>query len=557
VSLGIVVLVSVIIFPCDIAAQTLDTINENERTLSGNISPHFNVGKNPRAILVDDDTNKVYVANSDSNNVSMIDIKTMKVSNIRVGENPVDIDHIGQEFYVANSGSHSISVIDGNTLNVTHTIPVGHSPVGILAVGNKVYVANSGSNSISVIDRNTMKATANISAGANPDISINHLTKIIYVAYEIYGSTSTVSSGAVIAIYGKTDKVLVGATFNANPFNAGRIKCINIEAPTNQYFYVGSDTNCIAEPSKGFQFSSWVENLEGNSTRTVSASLSDSPLDRLLRFIHIIPEDNSTLLNVNHYGIFTANFKESPPPLPPEYWGTLFGVIVTSLVATLFIPTITGWMKAKRQHRSLSHFKNSIDSLNNSGDVDQNNNNEDLNKLKKGIVYTPSTGNQNISHTSDLDDVKTRVTDAYTKGKINELQYGILKDEVTQKYEERFTKIISVLETESLYQSNDEYIYNLDRIKREITDAHIKGKITDLQHKILDKILSTCFQYIFNKKIDSLNGKLDQKHGANTQDLESIKNDITYAYAEGKINELHYNLLNQKISDYQKKTGIY
>ncbi|HET7345126.1 MAG TPA: hypothetical protein VFJ05_04555 [Nitrososphaeraceae archaeon] len=56
------------------------------------------------------------------------------------------------------------------------------------------------------------------------------------------------------------------------------------------------------------------------------------------------------------------------------------------------------------------------------------------------------------------------------------------------------------------------------------------------------KKLSTCYQQRFIKTLDSLNGKVD---------MDAIKNDITSAYAEGKINELHYNLLNKEISDHE------
>ena len=56
--------------------------------------------------------------------------------------------------------------------------------------------------------------------------------------------------------------------------------------------------------------------------------------------------------------------------------------------------------------------------------------------------------------------------------------------------------------------------------------------------------ISMLYEKIYKKRIDSLNGK---------GDLDAVKNDITSAYAEGKINELHYNLINEKISDYDKK----
>ena len=49
-----------------------------------------------------------------------------------------------------------------------------------------------------------------------------------------------------------------------------------------------------------------------------------------------------------------------------------------------------------------------------------------------------------------------------------------------------------------------------------------------------------------NNLSDKNNGKL----------LETIKIDIADTYAKGKINELHYNLLNKKILDYENSHSI-
>ncbi len=61
-----------------------------------------------------------------------------------------------QSLYVANSGSDTVSVIDPSTQTVIKTIPLapGSSPWGIAATpnGRKVYVVNSGNGTVSVID---------------------------------------------------------------------------------------------------------------------------------------------------------------------------------------------------------------------------------------------------------------------------------------------------------------------------------------------------------------------------------------------------------------------
>ncbi|MGC8630688.1 MAG: YncE family protein, partial [Thermoplasmata archaeon] len=65
----------------------------------------------------------------------------------------ITVDPVTNMVYVVNSGSNNMSVINGNTNQIVTTIAVGKEPGGV-AVDTKtdiVYVANSGSNNISVV----------------------------------------------------------------------------------------------------------------------------------------------------------------------------------------------------------------------------------------------------------------------------------------------------------------------------------------------------------------------------------------------------------------------
>ena len=78
----------------------------------------------------------------------------------------IAVNPAGTRVYVANSGSNSISVIDTTSNTVINTVDVGEEP-GHLAVnlaGTRVYVTNSASNSICVIDTssNTVIDTINV-----------------------------------------------------------------------------------------------------------------------------------------------------------------------------------------------------------------------------------------------------------------------------------------------------------------------------------------------------------------------------------------------------------
>jgi YVTN family beta-propeller protein len=87
-----------------------------------------------------------------------------KIKDINVGQRPAYIgsyntkQHLWEgrsnTIYVANSGSDSISVIDGTTMTKIKDIPVGKHPnyISFSIFSNTIYVANSGSNTISVIN---------------------------------------------------------------------------------------------------------------------------------------------------------------------------------------------------------------------------------------------------------------------------------------------------------------------------------------------------------------------------------------------------------------------
>jgi hypothetical protein len=67
--------------------------------------------------------------------------------------------------------------------------------------------------------------------------------------------------------------------------------------PLIAFFYVSPGTKCIAKPSKGFEFSSWGEILDDNSTRTINASTtSGSPLSAFLDMFNFKSSDPASIL---------------------------------------------------------------------------------------------------------------------------------------------------------------------------------------------------------------------------------------------------------------------
>ncbi|MFN8595296.1 MAG: YncE family protein, partial [Anaerolineae bacterium] len=99
-------------------------------------------------------TNKIYVANYGSNNVTIIDGATNGATTVAVGTNPqaVAVNPLTNKIYVANYESANVTVIDGVT-NATTTVNVGTRPnaVAVNPVTNKVYVTNENSNTVTII----------------------------------------------------------------------------------------------------------------------------------------------------------------------------------------------------------------------------------------------------------------------------------------------------------------------------------------------------------------------------------------------------------------------
>jgi YVTN family beta-propeller protein len=150
----------------------------------GNI---FTGGQRPNGIAATRDF--VYVANTETHNVTVIDVRTQRAlpDLIRVGQFPNLVAALpdGSRVYVANGGSDDVSVIDTRTNRVVATIKVGDGPfgIGISADGRRAYVTNFYSDDISVIDTSTNQVVRTISGIEAPsDIKVTPDGRFGYVA---------------------------------------------------------------------------------------------------------------------------------------------------------------------------------------------------------------------------------------------------------------------------------------------------------------------------------------------------------------------------------------
>ncbi len=134
-------------------------------------------------------TNKIYVANYDSNDVTVIDGATNTATTVAAMNSPIDVavNPSTDKIYVANYGSNAVTVIDGAT-NSTAAVASGIHPVELAVnqVTNAIYALNvgderGGRGNVTVIDGAT-NATSTVPTWADPTgIAINSLTNKVYV----------------------------------------------------------------------------------------------------------------------------------------------------------------------------------------------------------------------------------------------------------------------------------------------------------------------------------------------------------------------------------------
>jgi YVTN family beta-propeller protein len=435
--------------------------NEGSNTVSvialanNTVIKNLTTGINPALIAISPFGDSVYVANEGSNTVSVINsTNNTVIKNITVGILPLSIaiSPFGDSVYVANYVSDTVSVINSTNNTVIKNITVGNGPESIAILPEKdfVYVVNSVSNTVSVIDSTNNTVIKNITVGNYPfSIATSPLEDSVYVTNYVSNTVSVIDPA--------TNKVVAGVTFDVIPFRGGQIICNGIDAPINRYFYVSSGTECVANPNNGYEFASWVETFDDNSTRTISASTtSDWLVDPLGALRDVFTDDPAATLAVNKFSSYTAYFKALPPPVPAEFTVSLITVIVAALVGSLLIPAAVSWLKSKKQTSRLNSFHLDMVSINNDG-LDE-------------------------TDIKNLNELNQRISNSYAAGKITNEQYTNLKNEVSAAYQKIFKKRI-----EFITDPNTKAVNN---IKNDIEDAYSDRKITELDYNLLNGKIS-------------------------------------------------------------------
>jgi YVTN family beta-propeller protein len=155
------------------------------------------VGGDPRGVAIDFAAERVYVANSWSNSVSVLEGRSLRVittipTNLRPVAVAVNQDH---RVYVVNSDSDNVTVIDGQTLGVLGVVPLGLLPAGMAvhpATGH-LYVPCASTNSVFVVDGG--RVVTEIPVGLHPnEATLSEDGSRLFVLNYVSGDLSVIST---------------------------------------------------------------------------------------------------------------------------------------------------------------------------------------------------------------------------------------------------------------------------------------------------------------------------------------------------------------------------
>ena len=170
----------------------------------------INVGGVPAAIAIDQDDDTIYVANFESDTVSIVrGSDDSVVDTIAVGNGPCDlaVDTVDDTIYVANFLGGTLSVINGREVDDSATIALGPNPcgVGVNQIDDTVYVLNADDSDMSVINGRSPDDSVTINVGHYPQaVAVDQNDDTVYVTNDD-GDSLSVINGRIL-----DDSVTIG-----------------------------------------------------------------------------------------------------------------------------------------------------------------------------------------------------------------------------------------------------------------------------------------------------------------------------------------------------------
>jgi YVTN family beta-propeller protein len=310
------------------------------------------VGSSPARADVNLYTNKIYVANSMSNSVTVIDGNDNTTATVAAGIFPVDIavNQLTNKIYVANYFGASVTVIDGND-NSTITIPVGSGPgkIAVNPLTNKIYVTNENSHEVTIIN-GADNSTSAIFLGAEPghlavdlirnkiyltvpstsfvcvlDGRTNSLTNVPGVAFPSAMALNQVTNRLYL-VASNADQVILfdGVHGSTETIGVGSVpRALAVNSLTNKIYVTDIGGNDLTV-------------IDGNNNSTSSIAIGFSP-----SFVTTNPATNKIYTGSRSDGIVTEIDGTSTLPIPVFTGATPFNAVVNPITNKVYVVNIT------------------------------------------------------------------------------------------------------------------------------------------------------------------------------------------------------------------------
>lgn len=165
---------------------------------TGRVIKKIPVGESPAGMISLACESQVWVANRESNSISVIDSHTFKlIKSIKVGLAPFALDADDHFAYIANTKANTLSIVDLKLLREVKQVKVGRMPYGVAVNKNlhKVYVSNQLENTVTVLDTGTHQIINTFKTGEYPEnISVDEENQRLYVLNWFDGTLSVFDS---------------------------------------------------------------------------------------------------------------------------------------------------------------------------------------------------------------------------------------------------------------------------------------------------------------------------------------------------------------------------
>ncbi|MGB6534255.1 MAG: hypothetical protein WCC17_23890 [Candidatus Nitrosopolaris sp.] len=550
---GIVVMITVIMLPGNICAMTLESIGNQGNVVE---APYYRLsllhgGQELKdGLAINNDTNKIYVAISGSDNVIVIDGDSGNRTDIRVGKSPssIAVNPITNTIYVTHNYNDEVNVIEaGTNKNETYHVGVGKIPFAIAVnpITNNIYVAERGLDNVTEID--DVGDISNIPVGGHPtSIAVNPNTNKIYVVNS--------NADTVTVIDGSTD------TKEAHDIHVGEYpSAIAVNPNTNKIYVVNSNADTVTV-------------IDGDTNKNETD-------------IHAGKTPEAIGVNPNENTIYVANLGLGGSVTVIDGHTNKVAAGVTFNIN----PTDSGQIICNKNVEAPTNrylyigFETQCTALPNKG-FEFNSWVENSGHNSTKTINVSTVSNSPLNSFLDIFGLKPNdpaatlyvtqfgIFTAHFKALPTPIPpaywiplYGVIVSSVVGW---SIPSIIGAIrskrqgrslgryqnEIDSLYDDGKlgkDDIKKLDDLSAKIKYSHIKGKISNQQYEDLRNETSILYEEILGRKIDSLNKEIVDID--NEKILDDIKNEITEVYAKGKITDTHYNLLNKRISDYEKR----